>query len=188
MKMGRKLIFRMKRKENIIMDFSEEAQLHMYELKEEKKSLELEISEEQYANSCLHQKRSMLSVSIIKNIIVFLYFLLLYGGIRFLEHINTMWDGVKDNPVILKLLEMIEHTSLMIQIILLLVMAVTIGFFVRKLYLIWLNSEHPAAMQLAEKQQRLTYSRQIADSNQKLAGYYFHLQEIEDELEQCTKV
>lgn len=63
--------------------------------------MELEISEEQYANSCLHQKRSMLSVSIIKNIIVFLYFFFLYGGIRFLEHINTMWDAVKDNSVII---------------------------------------------------------------------------------------
>lgn len=170
------------------MDFSEENQLHIYELEEEKKRLKYEIDEEQYANSCLHKKRSMLSVSVVKNIVIFLYFLFLYAGIRFLQNINKVWDSLRDNPVIKKLAEMLEATGLFLQIILLIAMGLTIAFFVRKLFLIWLNSENQTAMQTAERMQRLTYSKQIAISNQKLAGYYFRLQEIEEELRQCENI
>lgn len=126
----------------------------------------------------------MLSVSVVKNIVVFLYFLFLYGGIRFLQNINTVWSSLKDNPVIKKLAEMLEATGVFLQIVLLIAMGLAIAFFVRKLFLIWLNSDNPAAMQTAERMQRLTYSKRIVVSNQKLAGYYFRLQEIEEELRQ----
>lgn len=169
------------------MDFSEENQLRIYELGEEKKSLELEISEEQYANTCLHQKRRLLSSSVIKNIIVFLYFLFLYAGIVFLDRIGTMWDSVKENPVIQKLLELSDTASMLIRTGLLLAMAVAVAFLVRKLYLIWLNSDNADAVRRAEKKQLRTYNRQIVDSDQKLAGLLFRLQEIEDELCSCTE-
>ncbi len=81
-----------------------------------------------------------------------------------------------------KLLELSDPALGLIEGALLLVLVVTVIFFVRKLYLIWLNSDDPAAIELAEKTQRQTYNRQIAGSNQKLAALLFHLQEIEEEL------
>lgn len=164
------------------MDFSEERQLRIYELEEEKKNLELEISEEQYANRCLHQKRSMLSASVIKNIICILYFLFLYLGVRFLEKIGDIWESVKDNPVIQKLLELSDTAVMLIQLGLLLAMAVSIAFLIRKLYLIWLNSDNGDAVKLVEKKSLRTFNRQIADSNRTLAALLFRLQEIEEEL------
>lgn len=164
------------------MDASEEKQLRIYDLTEEKKGLKLEISEEQYANSCLYQKRKMFSASIIKNIIIFLYFLFLYIGIKFLVKITDIWDSVKDNPVIRKLLELSDFAMGMIELGLLIVMAVTVIFIIRKIYLIWLNSDSPDAVKQAEQKSLQTYNRQIADSNRKLAALLFRMQEIEDEL------
>ncbi|MDE7366929.1 MAG: hypothetical protein K2N24_06210 [Lachnospiraceae bacterium] len=164
------------------MDFSEESQLRIYELGEEKKNLELEISEVQYANRCLHQKRKMFSVSVIKNIICILYFLFLYMGVKFLEKISAIWDAVKENPVIQKLLELSDAASMLIQLGLLLAVAVSVVFLIRKLYLIWLNSDSEEAVRQAEERQLQTYNRQIVDSDRKLAALLFRLQEIEDEL------
>lgn len=164
------------------MDFSEESQLRIYELEEEKKNLELEISEEQYANRCLHQKRKMLSASVIKNIICILYFLFLYMGVKFLEKIGAIWDAVKENPVIQKLLELSGTASMLIQLGLLLAVTVSVVFLIRKLYLIWLNSDSEEAVRQAEEKQLQTYNRQIVDSDRKLAALLFRLQEIEDEL------
>lgn len=170
------------------MDISEENQLHIYELEEEKKRLKDEIDKEQYSNSCLHKKRSMFSASIIRNIIIFLYFLFLFVGIRFLTVINEVWNSAKENPVIQKLLELSDIAFFLIQAGLLLAMAVTLAFLIRKLFLIWLNSDNLSANHMAERMQRSTYSKQIAISNQKLAAYYFRLQEIEEELQQCTNI
>lgn len=114
------------------MDFSEESQLRIYELGEEKKNLELEISEEQYTNRCLYQKRKILFASIIKNVICILYFLFLYLGVKFLEKIGAIWDSLKDNPVIQKLLELSDTGSMLIQLGLLLAVAVSIAFFLSK--------------------------------------------------------
>lgn len=164
------------------MDFSEESQLRIYELEEEKKNLELEISEEQYANRCLHQKRKMLSASVIKNIICILYFLFLYMGVKFLEKIGAIWDAVKENPVIQKLLELSGTASMLIQLGLLLAVAVSVVFLIRKLYLIWLNSDSEGAVRQAEERQLQTYNRRIVNSDRKLAALLFRLQEIEDEL------
>ncbi|MCM1496359.1 MAG: hypothetical protein NC089_11250 [Bacteroides sp.] len=169
------------------MDFSEESQLRIYELKEEKKALELEISEEQYANRCLHQKRTMLSSSVIKNIICILYFLFLYLGVSLLEKISNVLDAVKDNPVVQKLLELSDTASMLLQLGLLLAVAVSAAFLIRKLYLIWLNSDNADAVQQAEKRQLRTYNRQIADSDRKLAALLFRLQEIEEELNAGTE-
>lgn len=169
------------------MDVSEESQLRIYELKEEKKALELEISEEQYANRCLHQKRTMLSSSVIKNIICILYFLFLYLGISFLEKIGNALNAVKDNPVVQKLLELSDTASMLLQLGLLLAVAVSAVFLIRKLYLIWLNSDNAGAVQQAEKRQLRTYNRQIADSDRKLAALLFRLQEIEEELNAGTE-
>lgn len=169
------------------MDFSDDSQLRMYELGEEKKNLELEISEEQYTNRCLHQKCKNLSASAIKNIICILYFLFLYLGVRFLDKIGAMWDSVKDNPVIQKLLELSDAASMTIQIGLLLAIAVSVAFLIRKLYLIWLNSDNEDAMKQAEKKQRLTYNRQIVNSDRKLVALLFRLQEMEDELNKRTR-
>lgn len=164
------------------MDFSEESQLRIYELGEEKKNLELEISEAQYANRCLHQKRKMLSASVIKNIICILYFLFLYMGVKFLGKIGDIWDSVKENPVIQKLLELSDTASMLIQLGLLLAVAVSAAFLIRKLYLIWLNSDSEEAVRQAEERQLQTYNRQIVDSDRKLAALLFRLQEVEDEL------
>lgn len=164
------------------MDASEENQLRIYDLTEEKKKLKLQIDEEQYMNLSLHRRRSMFSASIIKNIVIFLYFLFLYLGMKFLANIMDIGEAVKDNPVVKKLLELSDPALGLIEGALLLVLVVTVIFFVRKLYLIWLNSDDPAAIELAEKTQRQTYNRQIAGSNQKLAALLFHLQEVEEEL------
>lgn len=164
------------------MDFSEKSQLRIYELEEEKKNLELEISEEQYANRCLHQKRKMLSASVIKNIICILYFLFLYMGVKFLEKIGAIWDAVKENPVIQKLLELSGTASMLIQLGLLLAVAISVVFLIRKLYLIWLNSDSEEAVRQAEERQLQTYNRRIVNSDRKLAALLFRLQEIEDEL------
>ncbi len=164
------------------MDASEENQLRIYDLTEEKKKLKLQIDEEQYMNLSLHRRRSMFSASIIKNIVIFLYFLFLYLGMKFLANIMDIGEAVKDNPVVKKLLELSDPALGLIEGALLLVLVVTVIFFVRKLYLIWLNSDDPAAIELAEKTQRQTYNRQIARSNQKLAALLFHLQEVEEEL------
>ena len=164
------------------MDFSEESQLRIYELGEEKKNLELEISEAQYANRCLHQKRKMLSASVIKNIICILYFLFLYMGVKFLGKIGDIWDSVKENPVIQKLLELSDTASMLIQLGLLLAVVVSAAFLIRKLYLIWLNSDSEEAVRQAEERQLQTYNRQIVDSDRKLAALLFRLQEVEDEL------
>lgn len=169
------------------MDFSEENQLRIYELQEEKKSLRLEISEEQYTNRCLYQKRKHFSASVIKNIICILYFLFLYLGIVFLDKIGNIWDTAKDNPVIGKLLEMSNTVSIVIQGGLLLAVVVSIVFLIRKLYLIWLNSDNEAAIKQAEKEQRITYNRQIVNSDRKLAALLFRLQEIEDELDRRSE-
>lgn len=166
------------------MDSFEENQLRIYDLKEEKKLLKLEIDEEQYANTCLHRKRSSFSVSIIRNIIIVLYFLFLYGGIRFLVEITDIWEPVKENPVVQKLLELSDFTIGVIEWVLLLIIVIAVAFLIRKLYLIWLNSDNSTAMRLAEEKQRLTYNRQIEESNRKLAALLFHLQEIDAELEE----
>lgn len=169
------------------MDFSEESQLRIYELSEEKRKLELEISEEQYANRCLYQKRKMLSSSVIKNIICILYFLFLYMGVRFLEKIGDIWESVKDNPVIQKLLELSDTASMLIQLGLLLAVAVSAVFLIRKLYLIWLNSDNEEAVKQAEKKQLLTYNRQIVNSDRRIAALLFRLQEIEETLNTDTE-
>lgn len=169
------------------MDFSEESQLRIYELSEEKRKLELEISEEQYANRCLYQKRKMLSSSVIKNIICILYFLFLYTGVRFLEKIGDIWESVKDNPVIQKLLELSDTASMLIQLGLLLAVAVSAVFLIRKLYLIWLNSDNEEAVKQAEKKQLLTYNRQIVNSDRRIAALLFRLQEIEETLNTDTE-
>lgn len=169
------------------MDFSEESQLRIYELGEEKRKLELEISEEQYANRCLYQKRKMLSSSVIKNIICILYFLFLYMGVRFLEKIGDIWESVKDNPVIQKLLELSDTASMLIQLGLLLAVVVSAVFLIRKLYLIWLNSDNEEAVKQAEKKQLLTYNRQIVNSDRRIAALLFRLQEIEETLNTDTK-
>lgn len=169
------------------MDFSEESQLRIYELGEEKRKLELEISEEQYANCCLYQKRKMLSSSVIKNIICILYFLFLYMGVRFLEKIGDIWESVKDNPVIQKLLELSDTASMLIQLGLLLAVAVSAVFLIRKLYLIWLNSDNEEAVKQAEKKQLLTYNRQIVNSDRRIAALLFRLQEIEETLNTDTE-
>lgn len=169
------------------MDFLEENQLRIYELEEEKKSLRLEISEEQYANLCLHRKRNIFFVSIVKNIVIFLYFLFLFEGMRFFVIINGVWDSAKDNLVIGKLLELSDTAFYFIQIVLLIAMALSVAFFIRKLFLIWLNSDHRRAVQMAKRMRRQTFNKQIAVSDQKLAGYYFRLQEIEEELSQLNE-
>lgn len=164
------------------MDVSEERQIRIYDLTEEKEKLKLEIAEEQYLNTCLHRKRHMFSASIVKNIIIFLYFLFFYLWIKFIVNITNVWESVKDNPVIQKLLTLSDFAIGAIKAGLLFALAVTVFFLIRKLYLIWLNSDNPSAFELAEQKQLLTYNRQIVASNQKLAALLFHLQEIEDEL------
>lgn len=169
------------------MDESEEKQMHIYDLQEEKKKLTLEISEEQFANHCIRQKRSMLSASVIRYIVIIAYFLFMYGGFRFLENIGHTWDSLRENPVFGKLFEMMEGAGAVLQVVFLLVVAVAVVFLIRQIYFIWLNSEDPDAIQQAEKMNRLTYSRQLADSDHKLAGFYFRMQEIEEELEQLEE-
>ena len=53
--------------------------------------------------------------------------------------------------------------------------------------MIWLNSDNEAAIKQAEKEQRITYNRQIVNSDRKLAALLFRLQEIEDELDRRSE-
>lgn len=170
------------------MDELEEKQMHIYDLREEKKRLNLTISEEQFANHCLRQKRSMLSATVVRYIILAAYFLFLYGGIRFLEEVNRAWDGARENPVIGKLLAMMDGTGAVLKVVLLLAAAVSVAFLIRQIYRIWLNSESPDALEYAKKNQKMTYSIQLADSDQRLAGLYYRMQEIDEELEQLEQV
>lgn len=108
------------------MDASEENQLRIYDLTEEKKKLKLQIDEEQYMNLSLHRRRSMFSASIIKNIVIFLYFLFLYLGMKFLANIMDIGEAVKDNPVVKKLLELSDPALGLIEGALLLVLATAV--------------------------------------------------------------
>lgn len=169
------------------MDFSELNQIKLYELNEDIKQLKLKIDEEQYSNTCLHQRRSMLNVSIIKNIIILLYFLALFLGVWFLRHLSDVWGTAKENPVIGKLLELSDAAATILLVCLLLAILVSLIFLVRKIFLIWLNSDSAAAITQAENTDMLPFNRQITLSDRRLATYYYELQQLEETVKELEE-
>ena len=81
----------------------------IYKLKEKERELEMKISDEQFIYSNLKNNRSIYNASIIKETMIFLYFLVFYALFNGALSINIkMWLIAKENDTINKLIGLMD--------------------------------------------------------------------------------
>lgn len=180
----------MKLKNETTQEFGEKPAVSekIYKLKEEERDLDMRISNEEFKRSSLTNNRKVFNFSIIKEVMVFLYFvvfLILFKGMLYIN--IKMWLIAKENPTIDKLIELMEGASGLIGTAVVIIIVAVGCRMIYKLFLIWLNSDGEKARLLARKLGKETYSGKIEHSELKLSEYYLRKKQIAEELIQLEQ-
>ena len=145
--------------------------------------MENKLDEEQFRYRNLKQKKSLLNFSIIKQICIIIYFILLYIAYRFVLNSNIkMWSVAKNNVVISKIIEIMEWLNCHISIVLNVIITLTIFIMIFKVVEIWINSESNIAIKCANKLGVETYGKKIEKSLNCIARYNIELDNINNQI------
>ena len=162
--------------------------VELYELKQIRQELDIKISDERFVYKSLEQSRSLYNISVIREIIILLYFCILYALIKGGLLINIKaWGDARNNTVIGKIVDMMISAGGIVDLIFILIILIIFAFMCRKLYLIWLNSDNENAVMFAESRGIETYHIKLEKSNEVIEDCYKRLNEIDKRIDALSK-
>lgn len=169
-------------------DIEYKKSVELYELKQSRQELDIKISDERFVYRSLQQSRSLYNILIIREIIILLYFGILYALIKGGLLINIKaWGDARNNAVIGKIVDMMISAGGIADLIFILIILIIFAFMCRKIYLIWLNSDNENAVMLAESRGIETYHVKLEKSNEVIEDCCKRLNEIDKRIDALSK-